>query len=142
VQLVSAFRELSQIRARYDDRAEAVFAGHRAKVILSGITDPETLALLSHLLGDETIRQLATPAALARAAKDPGGKGDAARSAPRSRGASPAEALGWISPGNGVLLYGHIPPAPITLRPWFRDRELQAMVSPADAGTARRRAAR
>jgi type IV secretion system protein VirD4 len=142
VQLVSAFRELSQIRARYDDRAEAVFASHRAKVILSGITDPETLALLSHLLGDETIRQLATPAALARAAKERGGEGDAARAAPRGRGASPAEALGWISPGNGILLYGHIPPAPITLRPWFRDRELQAMVSPADAGTARRRAAR
>jgi type IV secretion system protein VirD4 len=143
VQLVATFRELSQIRARYDDRAEAVFANHRAKVILSGITDSETLVLLSHLLGDETIRQLATPAALARAAKDRGGEGDAARparTAPRGRGASPAEALGWISPGNGVLLYGHIPPAPITLRPWFRDRQLQAMVSPADAGTARRRA--
>jgi type IV secretion system protein VirD4 len=143
VQLVATFRELSQIRARYDDRAEAVFANHRAKVILSGITDSETLVLLSHLLGDETIRQLATPAALARAAKDRGGEGDAARparTAPRGRGASPAEALGWISPGHGVLLYGHIPPAPITLRPWFRDRQLQAMVSPADAGTARRRA--
>jgi type IV secretion system protein VirD4 len=143
VQLVTGFRELSQIRARYDDRAEAVFANHRAKVILSGITDTETLALLSHLLGDETIRQLATPAALAKAAKDAGG--DAARparTAPRGRGASPGEALGWISPGNGVLLYGHIPPAPITLRPWFRDRQLQAMVSPADAGTTRRRANR
>src|SRR4029453_18898086 len=143
VQLVATFRELSQIRARYDDQAEAVFANHRAKVILSGIADSETLALLSHLVGDETIRQLATPAALARAAKDRGGEGDAARparTAPRGRGASPAEALGWISPGNGVLLYGHIPPAPITLRPWVRDRQLQAMVSPADAGTARRRA--
>jgi hypothetical protein len=32
----------------------------------------ETLALLSHLLGDETIRQLATPSALAKAAKDRG----------------------------------------------------------------------
>src|SRR5215211_1545691 len=62
VQLVTTFRELSQMKARYDDRAEAVFANHRAKVILSGIADTETLALLSHLLGDETIRQLATPA--------------------------------------------------------------------------------
>jgi type IV secretion system protein VirD4 len=146
VQLVTVFRELSQMKARYDDRAEAVFANHRAKVILSGISDTETLALLSHLLGDETIRQLATPTALARAARDRGAvEGDAnrqARPAPRGRGASPAEALGWISPGHGVLLYGHLPPAPITLRPWFRDRELQAMVSPADAGTARRRAVR
>jgi type IV secretion system protein VirD4 len=142
VQLVTAFRHLSQMRARYDDRAEAVFANHRAKVILSGVTDPETLALLSHLLGDETIRQLATPAALAKAARDRGGEGEAARGAARARGASPAEALGWISPGHGVLLYGHLPPAPITLRPWFRDRQLQAMVNPADAGTGRRRAFR
>jgi type IV secretion system protein VirD4 len=141
VQLVTSFRELSQIRARYDERAEAVFANHRAKVILSGVTDAETLALLSHLLGDETIRHLATPAALARAAKDRG-EGEPAR-APRNRaGASPAETLGWISPGHGVLLYGHLPPAPITLRPWFRDRQLQAMVDPAAAGTTRRRTAR
>jgi type IV secretion system protein VirD4 len=140
VQLVTTFRHLSQMRARYDERAEAVFANHRAKVILSGVTDGETLTLLSHLLGDETIRQLATPAALAKAAKE-SGEGEASRAA-RSRGASPAEALGWISPGHGVLLYGHIPPAPITLRPWFRDRELQAMVNPAEAGSGRRRAVR
>jgi type IV secretion system protein VirD4 len=142
VQLVTAFRHLSQMRARYDDRAEAVFANHRAKVILSGVTDPETLTLLSHLLGDETIRQLATPAALAKAGKDRGGEGEAARSAARARGASPAEALAWISPGHGVLLYGHLPPAPITLRAWFRDRQLQAMVNPADTGATRRRAFR
>jgi type IV secretion system protein VirD4 len=143
VQLVTAFRHLSQMRARYDDRAEAVFANHRAKIILSGVTDAETLTVLSHLLGDETIRQLSTPAALARAAKDRGeGDSAAARSAARARGASPAEALGWISPGHGVLLYGHIPPAPITLRPWFRDRQLQAMVNPAETGGGRLRAQR
>jgi type IV secretion system protein VirD4 len=137
VQLVTVFRHLSQMRARYDERAEAVFANHQAKVILSGVTDPETLALLSHLLGDETIRQLATPAALAKAAKDSGGEAPA-----RARGASPADALGWISPGHGVLLYGHIPPAPITLRPWFRDQQLQAMVNPTEAGGSSRRAGR
>jgi type IV secretion system protein VirD4 len=143
VQLVTAFRHLSQMQARYDDRAEAVFANHRAKIILSGVTDAETLTVLSHLLGDETISQLSTPAALAWAAKDRGeGDSAAARSAARARGASPAEALGWISPGHGVLLYGHIPPAPITLRPWFRDRQLQAMVNPAETGGGRRRATR
>jgi type IV secretory pathway TraG/TraD family ATPase VirD4 len=141
VQLVTTFRHLSQMRARYDDRAEAVLSNHLAKVILSGVTDAETLALLSHLLGDETIRHLATPAALAKAAKDRG-ETESART-PRARGgASPAEALAWISPGHGVLIYGHLPPAAITLRPWFRDRQLQAMVNPAEAGTSRRRAIR
>jgi type IV secretion system protein VirD4 len=141
VQLVTAFRHLSQMQARYGDRAETVFANHRAKVILSGVSDSETLALLSHLLEDETIRHLATPAALAKAAKAPA-DGDAARPAGGRAGPSPADALGWISPGHGVLIHGHLPPAPITLRPWFRDRQLQAMVNPAAAGTSRRRALR
>jgi type IV secretion system protein VirD4 len=137
VQLVTAFRHLGQMKARYDDRAEAVFANHRAKVILSGVTDPETLALLSHLLEDETVRHLATPAALAKAGKERG-EGDPVRAAPRARNASPAEALRWISPGHGVLLYGHLPPAYITLRPWFRDRQLQALVTPAGPRSTRR----
>jgi type IV secretion system protein VirD4 len=132
VQLVTTFRHLGQMQARYDDRAEAVFANHRAKVILSGVTDPATLGLLSHLLEDETIRHLATPAALAKAGKDREGE-----QAP-ARYSSPADALRWISPGQGVLLYGHLPPAYLTLRPWFRDRQLAAMVAPTETGITRR----
>jgi type IV secretion system protein VirD4 len=132
VQLVTTFRHLGQMQARYDDRAEAVFSNHRAKVIMSGVTDPATLALLSHLLEDETIRHLATPAALAKAGKEQEG-GTA-----RSRYSSPADALRWISPGQGVLLYGHLPPAYLSLRPWFRDRQLAAMVAPTDSGITRR----
>ena len=132
VQLVTTFRHLGQMQARYDDRAEAVFSNHRAKVILSGVTDPPTLGLLSHLLEDETIRHLATPAALAKAGKDQEG------AAARGRQTSPADALRWISPGQGVLLYGHLPPAYLTLRPWFRDRQLAAMVAPTETGITRR----
>jgi type IV secretory pathway TraG/TraD family ATPase VirD4 len=126
---VTTFRHLGQMQARYDDRAEAVFANHRAKVILSGVTDPPTLGLLSHLLEDETIRHLATPAALAKAGKDQEGP---------PRHTSPADALRWISPGQGVLLYGHLPPAYLTLRPWFRDRQLAAMVAPTEGSPIRR----
>jgi type IV secretion system protein VirD4 len=140
VQLVTSFRHLGQMKARYDDRAEAVFANHRAKVILSGVTDPDTLGLLSHLLEDETIRHLATPAALAKAGKERG-EGESPRAA-RPRSVSPADALRWISPGHGVLLYGHLPPAYLTLRPWFRDRQLAAMVTPTEARSTRRRAMR
>jgi type IV secretion system protein VirD4 len=132
VQLVTTFRHLGQMTARYGDRAEAVFGNHRAKIILSGVTDADTLGLLSHLLEDEAIRHLATPAALAKA-----GRERAEGEPVRSRYASPAEALRWISPGQGVLLYGHLPPAYLTLRPWFRDRQLAAMVAPAESGERR-----
>ena len=138
IQLLTAFRHIGQMKARYGDRAEAVFSSHRAKVVLSGITDPDTLAHLSHLLEDETIRHLAAPAALAKAGQAVRGRareGDG-EPAPRQRPtqSSPADALRWIAPGQGVLLYGHLPPAYLALRPWFRDRRLAAMGSPVEAG--------
>jgi type IV secretion system protein VirD4 len=120
VQLLTTFRTITQMQSRYGERAEAVFANHRAKILLSGITDPPTLALLSHLLEDETLHQVAPAAPAAPAAAD----GTAAPARAAKTGASPSEALRRINPGQGVLLYGHLPPAFLTLRPWFRDRRM------------------
>jgi type IV secretion system protein VirD4 len=121
VQLVTTFRHVTQMQARYGDRAETLLNNHKAKVILSGITDQATLGVLSHLLEDDTVRSLATPSAAGAAAKD----GDSLR----TRYPSPGETLRRISPGQGILLYGHLPPAHLSLRPWFRDRRLIGMVS-------------
>jgi type IV secretion system protein VirD4 len=106
------------MQTRYGERAEVLLNNHRAKVILSGITDQATLGVLSHLLEDETVRSLAAPGAAV--AKD----GDSLR----DRYPSPGDTLRRIAPGQGILLYGHLPPAHLTLRPWFRDRRLIAMV--------------
>src|SRR6266704_161621 len=121
VQLVTTFRHVSQMQARYGDRAETLLNNHKAKVILSGITDPATLGVLSHLLEDDTVRSLAAPGATGAAAKD----GDSLR----ARYPAPGEALRRITPGQGILLYGHLPPAHLSLRPWFRDRRLIGMVA-------------
>ena len=126
VQLVTTFRHISQMQTRYGDRAEVLLNNHRAKIILSGITDQATLGVLSHLLEDDTVRTLARPGA----ARDK--EGDSLR----SRYPSPAETLHRISPGQGVLLYGHQPPAHLTLRPWFRDRRLVSMVADEGASLA------
>jgi len=127
VQLVTTFRHVSQMQARYGDRAEVLLSNHRAKVVLSGITDQSTLSVLSHLLEDDTVRSLAAPSA-AGSARD----GDSLR----SRYPSPAEALRRIAPGQGILLYGHLPPAHLALRPWFRDRRMIGMVSDQGASLA------
>jgi type IV secretion system protein VirD4 len=121
VQLVTTFRHVSQMQARYGERAEVVLNNHKAKVILSGITDQATLGVLSHLLEDDTVRNLAAPTAAGVAGKD--------ADSLRARYPSPGEALRRIAPGQGVLLYGHLPPAHLSLRPWFRDRRLIGMVS-------------
>jgi type IV secretion system protein VirD4 len=124
VQLVTIFRHVSQMQTRYGDRAEVLLNNHRAKIILSGITDQATLALLSHLLEDDTVRTLAAPRAAPEKEGEP----------LRTRYPSPAETLRRIAPGQGVLLYRHLPPAHLSLRPWFRDRRLVGMV--AEEGTS------
>jgi type IV secretion system protein VirD4 len=125
IQLVTTFRHLTQMQSRYGDHAEAVVASHPAKVLLSGITDQATLLMVADLLGDESLRHPAGPPAPRQAPRD-GGRGGAPPGG-RAVEPSPAEALRRIYPGHGLLLYGHLPPAYLTLRPWFREQPRKAI---------------
>ena len=114
IQLVSVFQDLAQIRTRYDDRGLTVVNNHRGKVILSGISDTQTLEYASRLLGDEEVLHSSVTR---------GVRGD--RSTTEStalRSMAPANVLRGIRPGEGVLVYGHLPPARLTLRPWFKEK--------------------
>jgi type IV secretion system protein VirD4 len=129
IQLVTTFRHLTQVQSRYGDHAEAVVANHPAKVLLSGITDQATLMLVAELLGDESLRHPAAPPPpgprdrdSGRGGPPPPGRGDAGQP-------SPAQALRRIYPGHGLLLYGHLPPAYLTLRPWFREQQPRRSIS-------------
>jgi type IV secretion system protein VirD4 len=117
IQLVSIFQDLAQITARYGvERSQTVANNHRGKVILSGISDRATLEYASLLIGDEEIM---------RASVTRGGYGS--RSTTEStamRSLAPANVLRSIRPGEGILVYGHLPPARLQLRPWFKDKRL------------------
>lgn len=116
IQLVSVFQDLSQISNRYGERAQTVVNNHRAKIVLSGISDTQTLEYASRLLGDEEVLQ----SSITR-----GSRG--ARSTTESvatRSLAPAHVLRGIRPGEGVLVYGHLPPARLRLRPWFKEKQL------------------
>lgn len=117
IQLVSVFQDLSQISNRYGERAQTVVNNHRAKIVLSGISDTQTLEYASRLLGDEEVLQ----ASVTR-----GGHGS--RSTTEStamRSLAPAHVLRSIRPGEGILVYGHLPPARLRLRPWFKEKQLK-----------------
>lgn len=116
IQLVTVWQDMAQIVARYGSRAATVVNNHRAKVVLSGISDPATLEHVSTLVGDEEVSQDATTT-------DAEGRRSTTRSV-TSRRLAPAADLRRIRPGQGVLVYGHLPPARIRLRPWFADRRL------------------
>jgi type IV secretion system protein VirD4 len=118
IQLVSVFQDMGQVNSVYGrDRANTIVSNHRAKVILSGVADAHTVDYVGRLLGDEEVRQISSTS---------GAEGR--RSTTESvayRSLAPANVLREMSPGHGLLVYGHLPPARLALRPWFEDRELR-----------------
>jgi type IV secretion system protein VirD4 len=117
IQLVSIFQDLAQISSRYGERAQTVVNNHRAKILLSGISDTQTLEYASRLLGDEEVMQ----SSITRGAQ--GSRSTTESMAMRS--IAPANVLRSIRPGEGVLVYGHLPPARIRLRPWFKEKRIR-----------------
>jgi len=129
IQLVSVFQDLAQIKERYGTRALTIVNNHRAKLIGSGIADPETLDYAARVLGDEEITQVSSTA---------GHEGRASTTQSTTyRSLAPAHVLRQATPGSAVLIYGSLPPAQIRLRPWFADRHLRALARPDENGQVR-----
>ncbi len=129
VQLVTVWQDLSQITSRYGERGATVVNNHRAKIFLSGTSDPRTLDHASQLVGEE---ELLVPSVT----KNPGGARTVTTSPVRRPLLAP-EALRRLAPSTGVLVYGSLPPARLALRPWFDDPRLAER-----GGSGRRRGAR
>ena len=118
IQLVSIFHDLAQARTRYGAQAETVVNSHRARVLLPGVADLETLRYFAGLIGDEEARDYTRTT----------GSGGTTRSAAlRRRPLAAAEALRQIPTGEALLLYGRIPPTRMALRMWFADRRLRRL---------------
>jgi type IV secretion system protein VirD4 len=116
VQLVTIWHDLAQITARFGPRASTVVNNHRAKLFLSGISDPSTLDYASHLIGDEDVVLPSTTH---------GGQGGPSFThSPSVRHLAAPDELRRITPGDGVLIYGSLPPARVRLRTFFDDPEL------------------
>jgi type IV secretion system protein VirD4 len=126
IQLVTVWHDLAQITARFGTRATTVVNNHRAKLFLSGISDPSTLDYASHLIGDEELHLSATTAG--------GRAGPSTTRSPTVRRLAPPDALRRVPPGSGVLVYRDLPPARVSLRTWFDDPWLRSRaVLPAGA---------
>ncbi|MET0305202.1 MAG: type IV secretory system conjugative DNA transfer family protein [Solirubrobacterales bacterium] len=120
IQLVSVFQDLAQVEARYGKRAQTIVNNHRAKVFASGIGDPSTLDYISQIVGDGEFRQRSETA---------GEKGRASSTeASTYRALAPANVVRQAEPGSALLVYGHLPPARLSLRPWFAEPDLRELV--------------
>jgi len=118
IQLVSIFHDLAQARSRYGTQAETVVNSHRARMLLPGVADLETLRYFSGLAGEEEARDTQ---------RTTGIDGGTRTTGRRRRPLVAPEALRQLPPGHALLLYGRIPPALVRLRMWFADRRLRAL---------------
>jgi type IV secretion system protein VirD4 len=118
IQLVSIFHDLAQARTRYGQQAETVVNSHRARMLLPGVADLETLRYFAGLAGEAETPELTRTT----------GTGGTTRSTGRRRRPLVApEALRQLPDGRALLLYGRVPPAEIRLRMWFADRRLRRL---------------
>src|SRR6266508_2520760 len=86
-----------------------------AKLCLSGLADLGALELGSKLIGEQTITDL-----------QPSSDSDGRHSISQSttyRPLVPVEELRRLKPGHGIVLYGHLRPTHVRLRPHFRRAE-------------------
>jgi type IV secretion system protein VirD4 len=118
IQLVSIFHDLQQARSRYGKQAETVVNSHRARMLLPGVADLETLRYFAGLVGEEEAHELT---------RTTGTGGTTRSSAVRRRPLVAAEALRQIRDGHALLLYGRLAPTDVALRMWFADRRLRRL---------------
>ncbi len=120
IQLVSIFHDLAQARSRYGRQAETVVNSHRARMLLPGVADLDTLRYFAGLVGEEEAREMTRTT----------GSGVATRTSGRRRRPLVApEALRQLREGHALLLYGSLPPAVLRLRMWFQDRRLRRLAA-------------
>jgi type IV secretion system protein VirD4 len=116
IQLVTIFHDLAQARSRYGGQAETVVNSHRARMLLPGVADLETLRYFAGLAGEEEARDRTHTT----------GAGGSTRSTSRRRRPLIApEALRQLPERHALLLYGRIAPTRLRLRLWFEDRRLR-----------------
>ena len=118
IQLISIFHDLSQARSRYGKQAETVINSHRARLLLPGVADLETLSYFAGLLGEEEIREVT---------RTTGAGGTTRSSGVRRRPLVAAEALRQLPEDQALLVYGRLPPTQLRLRRWFEDRRLRKL---------------
>ncbi len=123
IQLVSIFHDLAQARSRYGRQAETVVNSHRARMLLPGVADLDTLRYFSGLAGEEEATDTT---------RTTGGEVATRTRGTRRRPLIAPEELRQLRGGEALLLYGRLAPVIVRLRLWFDDRRLRRLASPTD----------
>ncbi|MEZ5078112.1 MAG: type IV secretory system conjugative DNA transfer family protein [Solirubrobacterales bacterium] len=126
IQLVTVFQDFAQVSAVYGKHANSIINNHRAKVFASGTADPDTLTYINRVVGEGEFHQRSETAG------DQGRRTATVSSDYRDLAA--ANVVRGAQPGSALLVYGHLPPAWVALRPWFEDRALRELAEGSSDG--------
>ena len=126
IQLVTVFQDFAQVAAVYGKHANSIINNHRAKVFASGTADPDTLGYINGVVGQGEFHQRSETAG------DQGRRTATVSSDYRDLAA--ANVVRGAQPGSALLVYGHLPPAWLALRPWFEDRALRELAEGSSDG--------
>jgi type IV secretion system protein VirD4 len=120
VVLMSIIQDISQLRARYGaDRAHSILNNHACKVILPGVSDPETTELVARLVGRTTFTDV-------QVSRSPDGRETRSYSV-RPDQMMTTDALRQLRAGTAVVLYRGRSPAMARLRPWYEQSRYRAL---------------
>ncbi|MEW6474306.1 MAG: type IV secretory system conjugative DNA transfer family protein [Actinomycetota bacterium] len=120
ISLVTVWQDLAQIRSIYDRRASTVLNNHRAKIFGREISDPETLEMISELVGDVEYveRTWSTDVSAGRRSMS---------ERTELRPALTMDVIRRMPKGKALLVYGGELPALLDLRPWHLERGLREL---------------
>jgi type IV secretion system protein VirD4 len=103
ITFVSIWQDLAQIKSIYGERAQTVLNNHRAKLFGAGIADDPTLEYVSRLIGDTRRTEV-------NRSGDLHGPRRSVSEHTSWRRLAPVDAIRRLRTGQGILLYGSIPP--------------------------------
>ena len=115
---------MAQIDAVFGrDVAATIVSNHRAKLLMAGIADPATLDYASRLAGEQADQHFS---------QTRGFQGElSSTESIQYRSLLPSHAVRQMAPGEALLIYGTLPAAKLSLRPWFREKTLSRFVGAA-----------
>ena len=115
IQLVTVWQDFAQLQGMYATFAQTVINNHRAKVVLSGVSDTPTLDYMSRLIGEQAVREVTET-------HDGHGPIRAVTETTRHRALASPATLRQADTGTGFLVYGNLPPARLKLRSYKPQR--------------------
>ena len=124
--VVSVWQDLAQLEKVYGrDRARTILSNHTAQIFMAGISDQETVKMISERIGTHMVTRRTY-------SHDPHGR-ISVSSHVAEEDLAPTGWLNRMAPGTATVLIAGQKPIRVSLPAWFEDKRLRTLIDPAVA---------